>query len=432
MAIIGQKVRFVHVPSGTSLPASRDANTVYFDSNSKAIYVGMEKVGDVAPEIDISAYLEPYEVKSVDIVGDGTFIAGAQFNPTSGVLTLTRETPPDTQIARGVDPEPTSVVLNYSDEFVAVRDVSVADNTIYTNKARYRLPDADALLASGKFATAEQGQRADEAMPATSGTANSATVYLRADPVENLEAATKQYVDALREKLTGAMHLLGTSTTKITDGGREHPKIKGKVLDTETLNPGDVVRYSPDPDGQYIEFVWVEDDEGTGSWELLGSSSSYVLKDTKILAGEGISVEGASLAEDVTVSHGAIGEGAESYCTPTPDKIMLPSSVVRDKFGHFIALRCNYDATDVVANIAASAVQNDINQIKADYQKKLVAGDNIALTPQPDGTVKISSSGGSSVSTKEEILAALGYEEVQIQYTDANGVVTPMTVLAKA
>lgn len=51
-----------------------------------------------------------------------------------------------------------------------------------------------ATLNSSDFASAEQGIRADQAMPKSGGTFTG-TVTLNGDPITNMQAATKQYVD---------------------------------------------------------------------------------------------------------------------------------------------------------------------------------------------------------------------------------------------
>ena len=78
-------------------------------------------------------------------------------------------------------------------------------------------------------------------------------------------AAVADFVEGAVAGLTGAMHLIGTTTTELTDGDTT----ASVTIDGQTITPqaGDVVLYT----GK--EFVW----DGT-SWELLGDEGSYALK----------------------------------------------------------------------------------------------------------------------------------------------------------
>lgn len=78
-------------------------------------------------------------------------------------------------------------------------------------------------------------------------------------------AAVAGFVEEAVAGLTGAMHLIGTTTTELTDGDTT----ASVTIDGQTVTPqaGDVVLYS----GK--EFVW----DGS-SWELLGDEGSYALK----------------------------------------------------------------------------------------------------------------------------------------------------------
>ncbi len=78
-------------------------------------------------------------------------------------------------------------------------------------------------------------------------------------------AAVAGFVEDAVAGLTGAMHLIGTTTTELIDGDTT----ASVTIDGQTVTPqsGDVVLYA----GK--EFVW----DGT-SWELLGDEGSYALK----------------------------------------------------------------------------------------------------------------------------------------------------------
>ena len=95
--------------------------------------------------------------------------------------------------------------------------------------------------------------------------------------------------------LSGAMHLIGESTTAITEGGHESPTIDGSVV--STLHAGDVVLYNS------LEFVWVEDSSAYGGhWVKYGDEGSYALKTRSISAGSELS-GGGTLEADRTINH---------------------------------------------------------------------------------------------------------------------------------
>lgn len=114
------------------------------------------------------------------------------------------------------------------------------------------------------------------AMPITGGTFTG-TVTLNGVPTNDLDAATKGYVDskvAGFDGLTGAMHFIGVSSTTITNGGTQNPTING-TANTAREN-GDVVIYLEQ------EYVW-----NGSSWQLLGDEGSYVLKTSQTTASVG-------------------------------------------------------------------------------------------------------------------------------------------------
>lgn len=89
-------------------------------------------------------------------------------------------------------------------------------------------------------------------------------------PTADGHAATKKYVDDKTAALTGAMHMIGSTSTALTDGATTATlvaKTTGSLSKTTGFIAGDVVLYGDK------EFVW------TGAtWELLGDEGSYALK----------------------------------------------------------------------------------------------------------------------------------------------------------
>lgn len=391
MVNIGNAVRFIYLTAGSSLPPAidRDRNAIYFVEDDKQLWVGDKLIADHIDPPDIEAYLEPYKVKTVDVIGDGTFIAGASLDEATGKLTLTKGTPPS--ISRGVDPSPEQVVLTPGSKFKVVTDTPLSDNTLYNDSKEFTLPNqidnilitrdgstskliltisstdgtststdltmfgSAAFTEASDYATAAQGLKADQAMPAINGTATGAHITLAADPLEDYQAASKHYVDNAVKALTGAMHFLGVSSTPITDHGREHPKINGVEIDTWELHPGDVVLYSPTSDTNYLEFVWAFL-VNTGYWVQLGDETSYVLKSTQVIAGEGLS-GGGSLTNDVTLSHGETGTGQiETYVGTVSTEFV--KAIYADKFGHVTNVDVQ-DITEPVSQIATQVIATD-------------------------------------------------------------------------
>lgn len=89
---IANPVRFIYVSSHGSLPEIRDPDAVYFVEADKQIWVGDKLLANCFDDSDIARYLEPYKVKTVEIIGDGNVIANASFNEVTGQLLLTKGT----------------------------------------------------------------------------------------------------------------------------------------------------------------------------------------------------------------------------------------------------------------------------------------------------------------------------------------------------
>lgn len=388
-------VRFIYVPTGRTLPDAieRSRDAIYFVEATQQIFVGDKLLADHIDPVDLESYLRPYKIKSVEITGDGTFIASATFDESTGRLTLTRSTPP--AIAKGVDNQPSEVALTPGSSFTVSNGTSVSDNKLYDTKTTYVMPAQisaislervngtsnlkltvvstdgtstfDTLTMFGDaafsnvadYATRAQGDKADAAMPATNGIASDAIISLKRDPQSNMEAATKQYVDNAVSGLTGAMHLLGISTTAISNGERQHPTIEGSEIDTATLNPGDTVMYSPSNDAHYLEFVWVVGASGNGYWTQLGDETSYVQKTTRVVAGEGLAGGGA-LSSDATVSHGNTGSGSATTYESDTSTFSAITSVTVDKFGH-------------VSSVSSTSFNSIVQQVIQDSTTEMIS-----------------------------------------------------------
>ena len=238
----GNAVQFAYISAGGSLPPSYpDRDTIYFLEETKEIRVGSQTLANVdTGAIHMDTLLEvlaAYNVKSVNITGDeeGDNISNVVFNESTGQLKFTKSKLP--VLSKGTTPQPAERTLTPGGSFTVLTDESVSGHTITDAKTTFTLPKqfstmlvskgegsnlvftlsysdgstetvtfaglgTAAFAATSDFATSAQGAKADaamprsEAMPKVSGTATDATITLHADPVNAMDAATKQYVDA--------------------------------------------------------------------------------------------------------------------------------------------------------------------------------------------------------------------------------------------
>ena len=199
------------------------------------------------------------------------------------------------------------VIPDSEHQVEVVTGMSVEGHTIHLEKTK---------LAFGDY------------MAADGGTATNATISLKNDPSEPSDAATKSYVDNKTEGLSGAMHFLGVSSTKIEDGERNLPTIDGRQMELEGLTKGDVVVWSPNQDTHYLEFVW----DGS-KWVQYGDESSFAHKDIEIIAGSGLT-GGGTLASDVTIAMEEMTGGAKEYKGTKNTELI--HSVTRDAQGRVV------------------------------------------------------------------------------------------------
>jgi hypothetical protein len=133
---------------------------------------------------------------------------------------------------------------------------------------------------------------------------------------------TKKNITAADLGLSGAMHFLGVTTTKIEDNNTiTTVSIAGKNVQAAA---GDVVLYNNN------ELVF----DGT-KWHELGDGSSHALKTTTITGTDGLTGGGA-IDQNRTISH-AVPTGAtagEKIGTPGEGQRTYIKSVTTDKFGH--------------------------------------------------------------------------------------------------
>lgn len=102
MATNNSRVQFSYVPAGKELPASRDANTIYFSEATKQIFVGTALIASdkdisnfkTATEIasDIQTALETALANDISVVvtGTGNNVTDAVYDAESKTLTITK------------------------------------------------------------------------------------------------------------------------------------------------------------------------------------------------------------------------------------------------------------------------------------------------------------------------------------------------------
>lgn len=176
------------------------------------------------------------------------------------------------------------------------------------------------------FATAAQGQKADDAMPKSGGTFTG-PVLLDGDPTAPMGAATKNYVDNIAQgltDLTAPMHFIGN--TPITDANN-NPVLPDSAYSYQHYVAGDVLLVGDQ------EYVYSKGENAASSeWILLGDEGSYALKSSTASigsasgwnAGTTPTLGDAIPADDIT----AWSEGTASDASVTQGVLHLTNSTV--------------------------------------------------------------------------------------------------------
>lgn len=141
------------------------------------------------------------------------------------------------------------------------------------------------------FATAAQGQKADQAMPKSGGTFTG-PVILDADPTSAMGAATKNYVDNIAQgltDLTAPMHFIGETPAQDAEG---HPILPDAQTSYENYVAGDVLLVGDK------EYVYSKGNNAANSqWILLGDEGSYALKSSTASVGSASGWNAGTLPE---------------------------------------------------------------------------------------------------------------------------------------
>lgn len=344
-------IQFYYAGSGVDLPAliNRDSNGVYFSEDLQQIWVGDKLIADHVDPLDIKAYLDEYEVKSINVSGTGDVISSIDFDSSTGEIVATRGSIPSIELGVGTT---STLVAHPGSEITSLNGISVSDHKVIADSQTVKLPDQISdisVIANGEcdgvdlVISTTDGQSVNKSISAIKSAAlEDASTFATAEDVKEL--STK--IDDALSGLTGAMHFLGISSTKIEDGERNHPTIAGSSVDTSTITPGDVVLYSPNGDNDYKEFVWALGPDGIGRWSELGyaaDSSTIIIDgdqeislDVNIKAGNGLTGGGNLQNGDVTLSHYmpvSRSDDGESYGISLTDPYILAGMSV-DRYGH--------------------------------------------------------------------------------------------------
>ena len=132
------------------------------------------------------------------------------------------------------------------------------------------------------FATAAQGQKADQAMPKSGGTFTG-PVLMSEDTGSTspaLSVVTKSYVDNIAQgltDLTAPMHFIGETPAQDAEG---HPILPDAQTSYENYVAGDVLLVGDK------EYVYSKGNNAANSqWILLGDEGSYALKSSTVVIG---------------------------------------------------------------------------------------------------------------------------------------------------
>ena len=180
-----------------------------------------------------------------------------------------------------------------------------------------------AYTESSAYATAEQGTKADGAMPKSGGTAtgtitfvNGYTTVLGRNPSESMEAATKQYVDAEIGKIDQFKYTISTNAATTPKGiiwYNDATKVTGTLVasaDTEYNIYLVPCKHSATQEQEgYDEYLTVRS-SSTYSWEVLGNTrdidlSGYVPTSRKI--------NNKALTADITLAAADVGVNETAF-----------------------------------------------------------------------------------------------------------------------
>lgn len=394
----GNAVRFVYVSAGQSRPFVADPDAIYFVEDAQQLWVGDALIADHIDPIDISQYLASYLVKSIQITGSGDVIKDASFDQETGQITLTRGQA--TPISKGPDSEPAQVDLTPGSTFTVLTNTEVADNKIFDQTVRFKLPIQISSIFMRKATDGSNNIIIDTRMTDGSIVSQPFDIFGSAAFKNEDQFASNADIERIdteiediKSSISSALHYRGESSTAITDGGREAPTIDGEPVDPAGMKSGDVVTYH----GK--EFIW----SGT-HWNEFGDEGSYALKTTTVTGSDGLT-GGGQLSSNVVITHDITGTGRSETYRGSSD-LSVVSSLDVDKFGH-VVLASVTDISEPITNTIQDKIDEAIEDLDITHytiSKETDADPNIVtyhLVKTKDGSnvgepIVVNTSGGGS------------------------------------
>lgn len=161
--------------------------------------------------------------------------------------------------------------------------------------------------------------------------------------------------------LSAPLDFVGMSTTD--------PKVEGATVEGHTVwLKGEVVIYQKSGESGYAEYVNIDGNNTSASWELLGDTESYALKTIQINAGTGLT-GGGDLTQDRTLSLADnYGDTKNPYGSKSASNVLISPAGI----GGVPVFRALSKE-----DLPASLVVTDITQISSADLDKLAIGDAV-------------------------------------------------------
>lgn len=289
------------------------------------------------------------------------------------------------------------------------------DGTATDNIAVTGLKSA-AYRESTEFATAAQGTKADNAMPKSGGTATGDinfvagyTAVLGRAPVEDMEAATKQYVDTEIGKIDQFKYTISTNaatTPKDVIWYNGATKVTGTLVasaDTEYNIYLVPCKHSAAQEQEgYDEYLTVKSGS-TYSWEVLGNTRDIDLSQyVNTLSG----TANSGVVTNVTKSGNTITVASKSLATDSPtadgNATSFIDTISQAKDGQITATKKTIpNATTSAAGLMSSADKTKLNGIAEKAQVNVIESitvGGVAQTPS-NKVVALGEAAGKAVDT---------------------------------
>lgn len=291
MPISSGKIKFVYVSTGHTIPSEIDVNTVYFEEDTRQIYVGSRT--PIANFGLTSKDLENYEVKTATITGSGNAVIGASFDAITGNLSMTLGTLETLTVGEGN----------------VVTDVSTSGQTTTATKG------ATAVLTTGDQVVSGVKTFNDPPVSAT-------------DPTEDTQLTNKGYVDTtIHESLSELGPMVYVGTVGINGTVTQLPAPSLEIVGNT---------YKVITDGTYAGQVAKIGDmficSRSLAWTLVPSGDEPSGTVTNVATGDGLT--GGPITTSGTISHADTSSVQD--LTPTTDQFV--DGMTFDGFGHVVSV----------------------------------------------------------------------------------------------